>query len=49
MPLAIDVDPDTLAIVGLNIATTKQELDNFDLPGLNLLKNPTRGLINGIR
>ncbi|WP_372381270.1 secreted signal peptide protein [Xanthomonas sp. NCPPB 1754] len=49
MPLAIDVDPDTLAIVGLNIATTKQELDNFELPGLNLLKNPTRGLINGIR
>ncbi|MBZ3488985.1 secreted signal peptide protein [Xanthomonas perforans] len=49
MPLGIDVDPDTLAIVGLNIATTKQELDNFDLPGLNLLKSPTSGLINGIR
>ncbi|MCC8469937.1 secreted signal peptide protein [Xanthomonas phaseoli] len=49
MPLGIDVDPDTLAIVGLNIATTKQELDNFRLPGLNLLKDPTNGLIKGIR
>lgn len=49
MPLGLDVDPDTFAIVGLNIATTKEELDNFRLPGLNLLKVPKSGLINGIR
>ncbi|PKV12866.1 secreted signal peptide protein [Xanthomonas prunicola] len=49
IPLGIDVDPDTSAIVGLNIATTKQELDNFGLPGLDLLKDAKSGLVNGVR
>ncbi|UXA52196.1 secreted signal peptide protein [Xanthomonas prunicola] len=49
VPLGMDVAPDTSAIVGLNIATTKQELDNFGLPGLDLLKDAKSGLVNAVR
>ncbi|KEZ97551.1 secreted signal peptide protein [Xanthomonas vasicola] len=49
MPLGVDVDRDTSAIVGLNIATTKQEMDNFGLSGPDLLKDAKSGLISGIR
>ncbi|WP_369933162.1 secreted signal peptide protein [Xanthomonas tesorieronis] len=49
MPLGVDVDPDTSAIVGLNIAASKADLDSFDLPGLQLRKDANSGLVNGIR
>ncbi len=49
MPLGVDVDPDTSAIVGLNIAASKADLDSFGLPGLQLLKDAKSGLVNGVR
>lgn len=49
MPLGVDVDPDTSAIVGLNIAASKADLDRFGLPGLQLLKDAKSGLVNGVR
>ncbi|OAX55723.1 hypothetical protein [Xanthomonas graminis] len=49
MPLAVDVDPDTSAIVGLNIAATKEDLYNFSPLGLQLLKDAKSGLVNGVR
>lgn len=48
MPLGVDVDPDSSAIVGLNIAASKADLDSFGLPGLQLRKDANSGLVNGI-
>jgi len=49
MPLGLEVDPDTSALVGLDIAATKQDLDSFALPGLQLSKDTQSGLVNGVR
>ncbi|KAB7766374.1 secreted signal peptide protein [Xanthomonas maliensis] len=49
LPLAMDVDPDTSAIIGLGIADTKDDLESFSPLGLQLLKDPQSGLINGVR
>ncbi|CBA16397.1 hypothetical protein [Xanthomonas albilineans] len=49
MPLSLEVDPDTSAIVGLDIAANKDDLYNFGMFNLNLLKDPKSGLINGVR
>ncbi|WP_045767638.1 secreted signal peptide protein [Xanthomonas albilineans] len=49
MPLSLEVDPDASAIVGLNIADTENDLQNFGMFNLDLLKDPKTGLINGVR
>jgi len=49
MPLGVDVDPGTSTIVGLDIATTKQDLDGFGLPALQLSKDASNGMVNGVR
>ncbi|WP_225979279.1 secreted signal peptide protein [Paracidovorax cattleyae] len=48
MPLGLEVDPDTSAVVGLDIAATKQDLDHFSLPPLRLDKDGRSGLVRGI-
>ncbi|WP_254458347.1 outer membrane protein assembly factor BamE [Xanthomonas sacchari] len=49
MPLGLEVDPDTSAVIGLDLATSKQELDSFALPALKLSKDAQSGLVNGVR
>ncbi|KAB7766371.1 secreted signal peptide protein [Xanthomonas maliensis] len=49
MPLSLLVDPDTSAVVGLDIADNKDDLYNFGRFNLILLKDPKSGLINGVR
>ncbi|MCW0403582.1 hypothetical protein NB689_001965 [Xanthomonas sacchari] len=49
MPLGLEVDPETSTIVGLDLAATKQDLDSFALPGVQLRKDAQSGLINGVR
>ncbi|XDF37411.1 secreted signal peptide protein [Paracidovorax avenae] len=48
MPLGLEVDPDTSAVVGLDIAATKQDLEHFALPPLRLDKDGRSGLVSGI-
>ncbi|MCI2261768.1 outer membrane protein assembly factor BamE [Xanthomonas indica] len=49
MPLGLEVDPDTSALIGVYVAATKQDLDSFALPGLQLSKDTQSGLVNGVR
>ncbi|AVS95719.1 secreted signal peptide protein [Paracidovorax avenae] len=48
MPLGLEVDPDTSAVVGIDIAATKQDLEHFSLPPLRLHKDGRSGLVSGI-
>lgn len=48
MPLGLEVDPDTSVVVGLDIAATKQDLDQFSLLPLRLDKDGRSGLVSGI-
>ncbi|UYC10617.1 secreted signal peptide protein [Xanthomonas sp. CFBP 8445] len=49
MPLGLEVDPETSAIIGLDLAATKQDLDSFALPGLQISKDAQSGLVNHVR
>ncbi|ADX45850.1 conserved hypothetical protein [Paracidovorax avenae ATCC 19860] len=49
MPLGLEVDPDTSAVIGIDIAATKQDLEHFSLPPLRLHKDGRSGLVSGIR
>lgn len=48
MPLGLEVDPDTSAVIGIDIAATKQDLEHFSLPPLRLHKDGRSGLVSGI-
>lgn len=49
MPLGLEVDPETSALIGVYVAATKQDLDSFALPGLQISKDAQSGLVNGVR
>ncbi len=49
MPLGLQVDPDTSALIGLDLAATKRDLDDVALPALQLSKDTASGLVNGLR